>query len=302
MEGEHVAKQLKTAFDDEWVCLKNVFVKPDTFNFKDQAERLDLAFRAMNKYLQGGGVFDPEKMKMPEKLMEGLKEINKDLLKFKNISSYASFQMWRGERAKPVKIIDKHSYLNKLNDITKTLVTFIDNSKHEIWIQNSYVVLTEAAEKALKRASDRGVKVLFHTNSGSSTDALITQAFFMNDWKRILAEMKNARILVAPSANERLHSKTFVFDRQITIVGSYNMDPLSEQVNSEVVAAIYDPSFGTMVSNRIADDAKVNVEYKVKVEPDGKITPLVGPEDHNSQEIIKKMNMYRKFQWIRPLI
>lgn len=302
MEGQHVAGQLKKAFEDEWVCLKNAFVKPDMFNFNNQAARLDLAYRAMNQYMIGNGLMDPKKITMPDKLKEALQEINKDLSNYKNISSYASFDLWRGERKKPVKIIDKYSHLGNFNDITKALIQFIDASKHEIWIQNSYVVLTDEAEKALKRASDRGVKVLFHTNSGSSTDALVTQAFFMRDWQRILGTMKNSRILVAPSANERLHSKTFVFDRQISIIGSYNMDPLSEQVNSEVVAAINDQSFGTMVANRIVNDAKVHVEYKVKVEANGKITPLVGPEAHVDAETIKKMNMYCKFQWIRPLI
>ena len=91
-----------------------------------------------------------------------------------------------------------------------------------------------------RRASARGVKIIFHSNSGASTDSLFPQAFLMNDWKKMLAEMPTCRIFVAPSENERLHSKTFVIDSQITIVGSYNMDPLSQNSNSEVVAVIDD--------------------------------------------------------------
>ena len=39
--------------------------------------------------------------------------------KYKPLSSYASFDLFRGERAKPVKIVDKHSNRERSNDSTE---------------------------------------------------------------------------------------------------------------------------------------------------------------------------------------
>ncbi len=302
MQGRHVAGQLKKAFDDEWKFNRNLVVKADVINFKDQLAKVELAYRVMTRYIQGAGLFDPEKM-TDGKLKKELIEMNKEISSFKNISSYASFQMFRGEREKPVKILDKHSYTGPLNGITPALTRMIDASKHEIIIQNPYLVITEEAESALKRAADRGVSIIFHTNSAESTDSLFPQAFLMNDWKRILQTMPTARIFVAPSQNERLHGKMFVFDGTIAVVGSYNMDPLSEDLNSEVVAAINDKPFAQMTRLRILNLLeKKNIEYRIKVDERGKIIKTYGPEDHVNEKTIKKMNFMRKLQWLRPLI
>lgn len=303
MHGRHVSGQLKKAFDDEWKYLKNLVVKADPINFKNQLASVDLAYRVMSRYMQGRGLIDPDKVSAEGKLKKELIEMNKEISAFKNICSFASFQMFRGERAKPVKILDKHSYTGPLNGITPTLLRMIEASQHEIIIQNPYLVITEEAEAALKRASDRGVSIIFHSNSAESTDSLFPQAFLMNDWKRLLQTMPTARILVAPSQNERLHAKIFVFDGTITVVGSYNMDPLSEDLNSEVVAAIHDKPFSQMTRLRILNlIKKKNIEYRIEVDSQGRITKTYGPEDHVNEKVLKKMNFMRKLQWLRPLI
>jgi len=302
MQGRHVAGQLKMAFDDEWKFNRNLVVKADAINFKDQLATIDLAYRVMTRYMQGTGLFDPEKI-TDGRLKKELIEMNKEISAYKNISSYASFQMFRGEREKPVKIIDKHSYTGPLNGITPALTRMIDASRHEIIIQNPYLVITEEAEAALKRAAGRGVSIIFHTNSAESTDSLFPQAFLMNDWKRLLQTMPTARIFVAPSQNERLHAKMFVFDGTIAVVGSYNMDPLSEDLNSEVVAAIYDKPFAQMTRLRILRlIEKKNIEYRIQVDASGRIIKAFGPEDHVNEKTLKKMNFMRKLQWLRPLI
>jgi len=303
MQGRHVARQLKKAFEDEWSQLKNSVVKADAINFKDQLASVDLAYRVMSRYMQGRGLFNPEESRMSEKLKKILTEMNKEISNYKNISSYSGYQLFRGERPMPVKILDKHSYIGAFNGITPNLLKMIDACREEIIIQNPYLVITEEAEAALKRAAARGVKIIFHTNSAESTDSLFPQAFLMNDWKRILKDMPGSRIMVAPSQNERLHSKTFVFDSLITVIGSYNMDPLSEDINSEVVAAVLDKSFATRVRLRIlGPDMKKVIEYKIQLDSEGRIIKAYGPEDHVNSKTVNKMNKMRKLQWLRPLI
>ena len=201
MQGEHVAKQLKAAFEDEWNYLKNSVVKADAINFKDQLARVDLAYRVMSRYMQGRGLFDPAKMNLSKDLAEALVEMNKEIALFKGITSFAAFDLFRGERQKPVKILDKHSYCGPLNGITPSILKMIEACRSEVIIQNPYLVITPEVEAALKRAAQRGVKIVFHSNSADSTDSLFPQAFLMNDWKRMLTDMPAARLFVAPSQN-----------------------------------------------------------------------------------------------------
>lgn len=302
MHGRQVASRMKQAFEEEWKCLRNSVVKPDVINFRDQRDRLHIAAMVMERYLYGLKPVDPAKTNWTKAQKAILAELNAEVAKFKNLSSLANYRMFTNERTMPVKIVDKHSALGKVNDIGPCLQAFCEAARSEIVIQNPYVVLSDQAWEALRRASARGVKIIFHTNSGASTDSLFPQAFLMNDWVRMLTEMPTCRLFVAPSQNERLHSKTFVVDRQIVIIGSYNMDPLSETSNSEAVAVVNDRAFAAEVRDQIDRDMRVVLEYRIKIGPDGKTVSAFGPEHHLDPKILKKMNLYRKLKWIRPVI
>jgi phosphatidylserine/phosphatidylglycerophosphate/cardiolipin synthase-like enzyme len=214
---------------------------------------------------------------------------------------FASFRLFEGQRQYPTRILDKHSIIGPRNDITNNLIKMIDACESEVIIQNPYVVLTEEAYAALQRANDRGVKIIIHTNSPMSSDSLLTQAMFLHDWRKILKDMPNLRIFGYKLAT-KLHSKVFVFDKKIAVIGTYNMDYVSEQINSEVVAVIKSSPFATRVAMRIYEDMKFSHEYKIKVERDGRITTVFGPESHSDKKVIDRLNMLKKLQWLRPLI
>ncbi len=304
MEGDHITSRLLKAFNTEWNGLRNSVVKPDRWNWDDQMDRLNIACMVMERYMHGKGLIDPKKVtNWTKKQREILTELNEEISKFKKITHFADHELWnRSTTTAPVKVIDKESSIGKVNDITPCIISFINSAKEEILIQNPYVVLTAEAYQALMKASARGVKIIFHSNSGNSTDSLFPQAFLMNDWKQMLKDMPTCRIFVAPSQNERLHSKVFVFDSKITIIGSYNMDPLSQDSNSEIVAVVNDEQFGTETMEQMHRDMSVVLEYKIKVNPDGSIEKVFGPEDHLSEKLLRKMNLYRKLKWIRPVI
>lgn len=302
MEGARIARSLKQAFDDEWNSKKNSVVKADRINLKKQLDRLEIAYHVMNGYVRGWGLLNPDRMSWTADQKELLKEFNKEVGGYKNLSSFNTYRHFTTAGPKRVKILDKHSQLGKQDGITPALIALIGGCREEIIIQNPYVVLTDEAWQALKKASARGVKIIFHSNSGASTDSLFPQAFLMNDWQKMLKDMPTCRIFVAPSINERLHSKTFVFDRKVTVIGSYNMDPLSQDSNSEVVAAVYDLAFAQETAGQIQKDMTKVLEYKIRIEKDGKITRVFGPEDHLDAKMIRRMNFYRRLKFIRPVI
>lgn len=297
-----VARQAELAFVEEFNAGGNFKIYGDLLgNLSDMHRHLDLAYHAMRRYMMGMGLFkiEPEKFsKNTRKLLEGYAA---ELKAYSKLTGYSSFRLFQGERQHPTRILDKHSILGPRNDITSSLVRMMDASEKEIIIQNPYVVLTPVCEAALKRASDRGVKIIIHTNSPMSSDSLLTQAMFIGDWRNILKNMRGVRIF-GYILDSKLHSKVFVFDQKIAVIGTYNMDFMSEQINSEVVAVVKSPTFAKQVALRIFEDIKHSKEYKINVKADGSVETVFGPESHSDPKVMQRLNLLQKLQILRPII
>lgn len=190
-----------------------------------------------------------------------------------------------------LKILDRTSAAtNQTNEIGHALAAIADRAKERIVIQNPYVVLTRGAVAALERASARGVKIELHTNSPASTDSVLTQAFFLEDWPRLLARIPNLRIFVH-TGEQKLHAKTALADDEIAFISSYNMDLLSEQINGEIAVLAHSRSLTKELAQSYAADAANPahgmMEYKIERNADG--SPVIrdgepviafGPRDH----------------------
>ncbi|HOT74986.1 MAG TPA: phospholipase D-like domain-containing protein, partial [Candidatus Wallbacteria bacterium] len=186
-------------------------------------------------------------------------------------------------------------------DITPGIGAMIRSAKSEIIIQNPYIVLTDEAMSALREANARGVKINIHTNSPMSTDSTATQVFFSDEWAKIMKELPNLRLFVCPGP-QPLHSKVFVFDREVAVIGSYNMDPLSEQINSEIVSVIKAKNFALRLALRIFEAEKKSIEYKIEVLKNGEIKVINGPVNHSDPEKLEKLRKLKKLGFLRPLI
>jgi phosphatidylserine/phosphatidylglycerophosphate/cardiolipin synthase-like enzyme len=277
IRSQAVAQQLAAAFEEEFTPLKQYSITKDLWgNIDIMSRELEAAVTTMDQYIRGRGVYQPAKA--DRRTSKALEEFNAELKQYKSMTGFEQAELLGGAHTAPVKIIDKHSLYGPRNDIADQLIRFIDGSRREIVIQNPYVVLTERAEAALKRAARRGVRILIHTNSPASTDSLATQAMFYADWKRILKEIPTCRIFTY-YGKRKLHAKNFVFDGKIGIVGTYNMDYLSQDVNSEVVAAIKSTAFARELRNEILGDIARSKEYKIAVDADGQVTAVFGPDD-----------------------
>lgn len=302
VESEIVAAQTRKAFEEEFAQGGNFNVYEDLFGNIDQMHRkLDFAYHAMRRWLYGMGMAKVDPKQFDKDTVKILTRYQDELKQYRHLQDMASFRLFQGEHQMPARVLDKHSLMGPRNDITTNLIAMIDAAKREILIQNPYVVLTPVAEAALNRANDRGVRIVIQTNSPMSTDSLLTQAMFLGDWKRILKEMPKVEIYGYKLEN-KLHSKVFVFDRQVAVIGSYNMDYVSEQINSEMVLAVRSRPFAEQVARRIGEDIKNSHRYEIKVEADGKVTTVYGPETHSDPDVINRLNWLQKLHWMRPLI
>lgn len=293
IDSPRVAGELAAAFAAEFSSMAAKLVRKDPINFSPKNEKLETAFKAMNTYLSSGKLLSMGSAKSGS--TGSLKKFNEELKKYPRLKAYSGFDTFEHAYKCPIKIIDKDSMVGARNDITCYIVRLIDASRKEIILQNPYVVLTPRAEAALKRAAKRGVSILFHTNSPQTSDSFPTEAVMLAEWRQLLTDMPTCRIF-ARIGTGQLHAKTFVFDSKVGVVGTYNLDYVSEQINSEVVAAIHSEDFSAELRAGIMDDAPNTREYHLATAD----SPEYGPENVQG----KKMWLIRtlsKIKWLRPL-
>jgi len=139
---------------------------------------------------------------------------------------------------------------------TDALIELVKNAEHSIEIQSPYLITTKLSRNLFKDATARGVSIRILTNSLASTDNVEAFSGYQRDRKELLetgVEIYEFR----PDAAERrkimtselqstldyapifgLHAKSMVIDGKITMIGTFNLDPRSANLNTECVTII----------------------------------------------------------------
>lgn len=155
---------------------------------------------------------------------------------------------------------------------TDALMDLLKSAKYSVDIQSPYLVTTELSRNLFEAATKRGVKVRILTNSLASTDNLEAFSGYQRDRKKLLQtgvdiyEFKpNAacRYHVMTGALQKkinftpifgLHAKTMVIDGRITIVGTFNLDPRSANLNTECIVVAYSDKLAQGVMKGIEEE------------------------------------------------
>jgi cardiolipin synthase C len=66
----------------------------------------------------------------------------------------------------------------------------------------------------------------------------------------------------------RLHATIGVLDRKTVLVGSMNLDPRSDKINTEIGMTVHSPALARMILGAFRVDELAGV-YEVKLRPDG---------------------------------
>ena len=130
----------------------------------------------------------------------------------------------------------------------------VDATKRELFLVSPYFVPGKQGVDLLASVRRRGARVVVITNSLASTDGVPVHSKYQRYRKPLLQagvelyELKPTagaqrggrsgafRGLSGPggSGSASLHAKTFAFDRRIGFIGSYNLDPRSNKLNTEM--------------------------------------------------------------------
>ncbi|MBL7716964.1 MAG: phospholipase D family protein [Bdellovibrionales bacterium] len=128
------------------------------------------------------------------------------------------------------------------NAVSKELIKLVSNAKGTLLIETPYLLPTDTFYKVIRKAIDeKGLYVRVLTNSLGSTDGAEVAGAYSTHKQRLV---KMGIDLWEYQGPNYLHAKSGVIDNRIAIIGSYNVDPRSAYLNTEVAVYVDDRAKG----------------------------------------------------------
>ncbi|WP_245925715.1 phospholipase D family protein [Algibacter marinivivus] len=241
------SKSVKESFETFW----NSELSEDVTNvIKDEPENLndENRFDKLHEYACNPENFWPQVRKRIENLPETFDAIKNsgDLIWLDDVYFISDLP---GKNDKP------HSLFGG-GISTSALVDLVNNAKSSIDIQTPYLITSKTSQDLFEDAIKRGVKIRILTNSLASTDNVEAFSSYQSDRETLLKT--GVRVFeFKPDAEERkkimtgelqeeleytpifgLHAKSMVIDGKTTVIGTFNLDPRSANLNTECIVVV----------------------------------------------------------------
>ncbi len=176
--------------------------------------------------------------------------------------------------------------------VADALIELLDNARERVVIESPYLVPTREFRNSLQRALERGVSVRILTNSLSSTDNILPQAGYVGKRRWLVRQGVELWEYYGP---ESLHAKTAVLDGSLAVVGSFNLDPRSQRLNTELAVIVDDPTWASGLAATM-DEHLVN---SAQIGPDGR---PIGYDQRYPNTSCRKKLMLQIMRLFAPLI
>lgn len=157
----------------------------------------------------------------------------------------------------------------------------LHGAEREALLISPYFVPGERGLAMLNGLARRGVRVSVVTNSLAATDVSVAHGGYARYRRPLLEagvelwELKRSGregVGIFGSRGASLHTKAFVVDGELIFVGSFNLDPRSAKLNTEMGGFVRHPVLGERLRaehDRLADPAR---SYRVALGPDGRLS------------------------------
>jgi len=156
---------------------------------------------------------------------------------------------------------------------TTALAQLVETARERIVIQSPYLVLSDNAMAMFRAATARGVRVRINTNSLASTDNLQAFSGYRNQREALLkmgleifeyrpdAEIQREQMRQVVGMKDKsplsaVHAKTMVVDTKTVYIGTFNLDPRSENLNTEVGVIVENEKLARAVEAAIETDMR----------------------------------------------
>ena len=169
--------------------------------------------------------------------------------------------------------------------LVEQLRTLLGTPTQKLTIISSYFVPTNDGVNTLVSLAKQGVEVKILTNSFNATDVtavhsgyaewrrdLLTAGVQLYELKAIASEedRENKLWRARSQSSTSLHAKTFAVDTHHVFVGSYNVDPRSANINTELGVLINDDQLAAQLHNAV-DEHLMNQAYHVILDKQGQL-------------------------------
>ncbi|MEO6361858.1 MAG: phospholipase D family protein [Caldimonas sp.] len=168
---------------------------------------------------------------------------------------------------------------------TAALARLAESAQKQILIQSPYLVMSDEAMALFRRILARGVTVRINTNSLAATDNLPAFSGYRSQREKLLAmglqiyeykpaaeaqveAMKRVHVTSARAPISALHAKTMVVDSKTVYIGTFNFDPRSANLNTEVGAIIHDEALARSVEAAMEIDMGPANSWNARGDPD----------------------------------
>jgi cardiolipin synthase C len=174
---------------------------------------------------------------------------------------------------------------------TEKLVALLQSAKQSVVIQTPYLITTAATRAILKALVDKGVSINILTNSLASNDNLEAFSGYQRDREallktgvnifefkpdakirqKVMSEVMEKQLTQAPIFG--LHAKSMVIDDHTAVVGTYNMDPRSANLNTENFVIIPSSKIALEIKQGMLEEMLPENAWPISLEwnPDGEV-------------------------------
>jgi cardiolipin synthase C len=202
---------------------------------------------------------------------------------------------------------------------TEKLAQLVANAQQQIVIQSPYLVMSSQAIKLFKSAIKRGVKVRINTNSMAATDNVQAFSGFRNQREQLtkmgieifeykpdpqikqqlLRQATNVQAASAQATAAKakppvfaIHAKTMVIDKTNTYIGTFNFDPRSQNLNTEVGVIVQDAGLAN----------KVQASIEADMQPENSWNSATDRPDQYASSAKRKRVIFYQLTPIKPLL
>jgi phosphatidylserine/phosphatidylglycerophosphate/cardiolipin synthase-like enzyme len=284
MESREVARTLAAVFDTTWDSERAAPIARQVEDGDRCAAGLRLAHAAMDARMRGRPLAPDTQAEIEEHGFAWWDELRR----YARLSAAPPGRSVRAE----ARVVDSLPRAGSAADaVSRSLARLFHAASESVLMESPYLVLTEEAATMLETTGRRGVAMTVLTNSPVSTDDVLSQMYFQEQWPRLLVEVPRLR-LFADGTTHNVHGKMAVFDEQVVLLGSYNLDPFSMLISGEVMLAVRSRPFARQAAAKtralIARGAPRVYEYRIARDehgapvrtPTGEVVIAFGPNDH----------------------
>ena len=166
--------------------------------------------------------------------------------------------------------------------ITTPLIDSIRAAERELIIVSPYFVPLKSGVEGLAGLEERGIEVTVITNSLAANNQFTVHGGYAPSRKPLLeagvriyearpdADVAGTEFIDTSGSTATLHTKAFIVDDKEVFIGSFNFDPRSANLNTELGVIIRDPELA-LIYSVLVEDALPKQAFEVFLNENGKL-------------------------------